>query len=198
MSLNSRRNLRSGMFPFAILNKDHHESRKKRFRRVLAKLGCESSIPFSVLKNFIYCIPLLLLPTWPHIYISISWIYWCEERGLFTQPVCELFSCTIFLSVPPFGPIEGQKWFFQISSQWESQKNQLHLLISAKSSFYLPAFEIFRSCRTASGRRSSMSTWAIVRGGGGMLWLSHCRTCSTLTKDSLFTVHCVDTVLCNV
>ncbi len=27
-------------------------------------------------------------------------------------------------TLPPFGPIEGQKWFDQISSQWESQKNR--------------------------------------------------------------------------
>ncbi len=26
-------------------------------------------------------------------------------------------------TLPPFSPIEGQKWFDQISSQWESQKN---------------------------------------------------------------------------
>ncbi len=54
-----------------------------------------------------------------------------------------------------FGPIEGQKWFFQISSQWESQKNRFALDSFGNIqffSFYLPAFEISRSCRTASGR----------------------------------------------
>jgi len=38
--------------------------------------------------------------------------------------------------------IEGNKWFDQISSQWESQKNRFALIYSGKSSFYLPAFEI--------------------------------------------------------
>ncbi len=28
-------------------------------------------------------------------------------------------------TLPSFGPIEGQKWFFQISSQWESQEEQV-------------------------------------------------------------------------
>ncbi len=51
-------------------------------------------------------------------------------------------------TLPPFGPRKGHKWFDQISSQWESQKS--HSSLSAKFSFYLPAFEIFRSCRTAS------------------------------------------------
>ncbi len=53
-------------------------------------------------------------------------------------------------TLPSFGPIEGHKRFFQISSQWESQKNCLQLSLLAKSSFYLPAFEISRSFRTAS------------------------------------------------
>ncbi len=31
-------------------------------------------------------------------------------------------------TLPPFSPIEGQKWFDQISSQWESQKNRFALI----------------------------------------------------------------------
>jgi hypothetical protein len=54
-------------------------------------------------------------------------------------------------TLPPFGPIEGQKWFDRISSQWESQKNRFALIYFGKIRFYLPAFEISRSCRTASG-----------------------------------------------
>ncbi len=47
----------------------------------------------------------------------------------------------------------GKKWFDQISSQWESKnrRTDLHSSLSEKSSFYLPAFEFSRSCRSASG-----------------------------------------------
>jgi hypothetical protein len=31
-------------------------------------------------------------------------------------------------TLPPFGPIEGQKWFDRISSQWEFQKNRFSLI----------------------------------------------------------------------
>jgi hypothetical protein len=55
------------------------------------------------------------------------------------------------VTFPQFSLIEGHKWFFQISSQWESQKNRLTFTsLKAKSSFYLRAFEISHSCRTAS------------------------------------------------
>jgi hypothetical protein len=36
---------------------------------------------------------------------------------------------------PPFGPIEGHKWFFQISSQWESEKNQFAFISFGKIQF---------------------------------------------------------------
>ncbi len=39
---------------------------------------------------------------------------------------------------PPFGPMEGQKWFDQISSQWESQKNRLAFISFGKSRFNPP------------------------------------------------------------
>ncbi len=38
-------------------------------------------------------------------------------------------------TLPPFGPIEGQKWFDQISSQWESQKNRFSLIYFGKIQF---------------------------------------------------------------
>jgi hypothetical protein len=41
--------------------------------------------------------------------------------------------------------------FSQISSQSESQKNRFAFINFGKSSFYLPVFEISRSCRAASG-----------------------------------------------
>jgi hypothetical protein len=56
----------------------------------------------------------------------------------------------VIATLPPFGPIEGHKWFFQISSQWESRKSRFAFISFGKIQFYLPAFEISRSCRTAS------------------------------------------------
>ncbi len=44
--------------------------------------------------------------------------------------LCSYFSQIFYWvhsQVPPFGPIEGQKWFFQISSQWKSRKNLFHV-----------------------------------------------------------------------
>ena len=37
--------------------------------------------------------------------------------------------------LPPFGPIEGHKWFDQISSEWESQKNRGALIYFGKIQF---------------------------------------------------------------
>jgi hypothetical protein len=47
---------------------------------------------------------------------------------------------------PPFGPIEEQKWFDQISSQWESQKNQFAFISFGN----LPPFEILLFMTTVS------------------------------------------------
>ncbi len=41
-------------------------------------------------------------------------------------------------TLPPFGPIEGQKCFDQISSQWESQKNRFTLISFGKIQFLPP------------------------------------------------------------
>ncbi len=42
-------------------------------------------------------------------------------------------------TLPPFGPIEGQKWFDRISSQSESQMNRLALIYFAKIQFLPPS-----------------------------------------------------------
>ncbi len=39
---------------------------------------------------------------------------------------------------PPFGPIEGQKWFNQFSSLWESQKNRFALISFGNIQFLPP------------------------------------------------------------
>ncbi len=41
-------------------------------------------------------------------------------------------------TLPPFGPIEGHKWFFQISCQWESQKNRFEFFSFGKIQFLPP------------------------------------------------------------
>jgi hypothetical protein len=41
-------------------------------------------------------------------------------------------------TLPPFSPIEGQKWFDQISSQRESQKNRFALTYFGKIQFLPP------------------------------------------------------------
>ncbi len=41
-------------------------------------------------------------------------------------------------TLPPFGPIEGQKWFDRISSQWESHKNRFALIYFGKIRFLPP------------------------------------------------------------
>jgi hypothetical protein len=42
-------------------------------------------------------------------------------------------------TLPPFGPLEGHKWFSKISSQWESQKNRFAFFSFAKIQF-LPLY----------------------------------------------------------
>jgi len=41
-------------------------------------------------------------------------------------------------SIPAFGHKEGHKWFFQISSQWESQKNRFAFISFGKIQFLPP------------------------------------------------------------
>jgi hypothetical protein len=52
---------------------------------------------------------------------------------------------------PSIRPIEGHKWLTRFPANESPRRTGLHCSLSAKSSFYLPAFEISRSCRTASG-----------------------------------------------
>jgi hypothetical protein len=69
------------------------------------------------------------------------------EKGVWRFPIP---TRGIHCGTPPL--IEGNKWFDQIFHPNESpRRTGLHSSLSAKSNFYLPAFEISRSCRTASG-----------------------------------------------
>ncbi len=53
-------------------------------------------------------------------------------------------------TLPPFSSIEGQKWFDQISSQWESQKNRFALTYFGKIQFLPPCIWILPFMSTAS------------------------------------------------
>ncbi len=68
-----------------------------------------------------------------------------EEDKLFTSSLHFYPEAHGVQSHAPSIPIERHK-FFQISSKWESRKNRFAFTVSltAKSSFYLPAFEISR------------------------------------------------------
>jgi hypothetical protein len=54
-------------------------------------------------------------------------------------------------TLPPFSPIEGQKWFDQISSQWESQKNRFSLIYFGKNQFLPPCIWNLPFMSAASG-----------------------------------------------
>ncbi len=71
-----------------------------------------------------------------------------QPRSLFTESVATL---------PPFGPIEGQKWFDQISSQWESQKNRFALTYFGKIQFLPPCIWNLLFVSTASGQIFTLS-----------------------------------------
>ncbi len=63
-------------------------------------------------------------------------------------------SCTESVAtLPPFSPIEGQKWFDQISSQWESQKNRFSLIYFGKIQFLPPCIWNLPFMSTASVKR---------------------------------------------
>ncbi len=61
-------------------------------------------------------------------------------------------------TLPPFSPIEGQKWFDKISSQWESQKNRLALIYFGKIQFLPPCIWNLPFMTTASARVVSVIT----------------------------------------
>ncbi len=55
-------------------------------------------------------------------------------------------------TLPLFGPIEGQKWFDQISSQWDSQKNCFAFISFGKSRFKPPTIWDQLFLTTVSGK----------------------------------------------
>ncbi len=94
--------------------------------------------------------------------------YWCEHVwAAKSVPVMNVYTVVIWgggaqtfstsiqnpesvATLPPFSPIEGQKWFDQISSQWESQKNRFALTYFGKIQFLPPCIWILPFMSTAS------------------------------------------------
>ncbi len=82
-------------------------------------------------------------------------------------------------TLPPFSPIEGQKWFDQISSQWESQKNRLAFIYFGKIQFLplciwnLPFMSTTSGCRDRVILR--MRTWKCVRQNNALIGSSMVR-----------------------
>ncbi len=68
-----------------------------------------------------------------------------------TKPSFSLCLPESVATLPPFSPIEGQKWFDQISSQWESQKNRFALIYFGKIQFLPPCIWNLPFMSTASG-----------------------------------------------
>ncbi len=62
-------------------------------------------------------------------------------------------------TLPPFGPIEGYKWFDQISSQWESQKNRFAFISFGKKQFLLPCIWNLPFMSTASEHNMQHPIW---------------------------------------
>ncbi len=60
------------------------------------------------------------------------------ELADFRSNISQACSSESIATLPPFGPIEGQKWFVQISSQWESQKNRFAFMSFGKIQFLPP------------------------------------------------------------
>jgi hypothetical protein len=75
--------------------------------------------------------------------------------GFVPTPIMSMESTA---TLPPFGSIEGHKWFFQISSQWESQKNRFAFISFGKIQFFT-TLHYHRSCRTASETQNSKNSW---------------------------------------
>ncbi len=67
-------------------------------------------------------------------------------------------------TLPPFSPIEGQKWFDQISSQWESQKNRFALIYFGKIQFLPPCIWNLPFMSTASGQTTFVPLWDRMEG----------------------------------
>ncbi len=81
--------------------------------------------------RFVRCIPWMQKPEVPQDLSLISGHHFYV--AYFSSQVSH--QGWVHSMLPPFGPIEGYKWFFQIFSQWESHKNRFAFISFGKSSF---------------------------------------------------------------
>jgi hypothetical protein len=89
---------------------------------------------------------------------ELTWLVCGKEREReYSSGSCVVADCwrqdtaESVAALPPFSPIEGQKWFDQISSQWESQKNRFALIYFGKIQFFPPCIWNLPFMSTASG-----------------------------------------------
>ncbi len=94
------------------------------------------------------------------------------------QTICPLPSSESIATLPPFSPIEGQKWFDQISSQWESQKNRFALIYFGKIQFLPPCIWNLPFMSTASVKGAYI--FPLDHCWGAELWYSPRPTYRTL------------------
>ncbi len=84
-------------------------------------------------------------------------IFFEQKSWKVSRRGCEAINTTTYTysesvaTLPPFSPIEGQKWFDQISIQWESQKNRFALTYFGKIQFLPPCIWNLPFMSTASG-----------------------------------------------
>ncbi len=89
---------------------------------------------------FAVCLP---GPSWkflPFLFLFILYSLPYMNSTLYSVHVLTPTCTESIATLPPFGPIEGYKWFDQISSQWESQKNRFAFISFGKNQFLPPCF----------------------------------------------------------
>ncbi len=98
--------------------------------------------------------------------LALYFLWPVVRRVLVNKEVTESIA-----TLPPFGPIEGHKWFDQISSQWESQKNRFALISFGKIQFLPPCIWnllfmsystqlcIYNSSRKPEYEQDTLSAW---------------------------------------
>jgi hypothetical protein len=97
---------------------------------------------FRKLKDF----PIILYKLWKKKHDVYGFFCWLEKTRLPAKNCAKTRqwayrnnkSSESIATLPTFGPIEGQKWFDQISSQWESKKNRFAFISFGKIQFLPP------------------------------------------------------------
>ncbi len=117
----------------------------------LKKFTCNVTLRQVFIRVFKQSVMLVYRPSFsPSNLLSDSPPFTVSKYSTYIQTVCDWdwlggvescwrpYSSKSIATLPPFGPIEGHKWFCQISSQWESQKNRFALISLGKIQFLPP------------------------------------------------------------